>query len=249
MINAIKIAGLRNGELTQFLDDILALVRQNDPALLNVQDQYDALRALFLNIEELFKTPTGHIISAELEDLDSRRDNAFNGISSIITGHAYSTNATMKSNAALLANHLSIFGTGVAQDNYQSETATIRNILSDWDTKPSLTAAIAELGLKSWAEELADANNSFSQKYLVRASEMGTASTDSIRTLRLQAHEAYYQLRDHLNAHFTIHNGADPYGKTVSFINGLVDNYNSLLSRRSGSGEVSITEVAAAQIA
>ncbi len=232
MINSIKLNNLRNGEYSQFLTDILAITGQNGPTVLNVQPQFDALKAVSAEIELLFKVPAGNIITKELEELDARRDSAITGINALVSGFAYSTDPATRNNAALLANHLSSFGSNIAKDNFQSETATIRNLIHDWDNKPNLTSAFAALGLFTWRVELEDANNNFSQQYLTRATEMGSASPDSISNLRLDANEAFYQLRDHLNAYFTINNGADPFGKTVSAINGLLDNYNNLIARR-----------------
>jgi len=55
---------------------------------------------------------------------------------------AYSTDPVTKSNAALLANHILYFGSNIAEDNFQSETANIRNLIHDWHNKPNLTIAL-----------------------------------------------------------------------------------------------------------
>jgi hypothetical protein len=46
----------------------------------------------------------------------------------------------------------------------------------------------------------------------------------------MEANEHWYSLRDLINAHFTISKGAEYYGGTVSFINGLLDYYNNLVA-------------------
>ena len=237
-INSIELYKLRNGEYTQFLLDVLSLVQKNDPAALLVQPQYNQLLALSQGIENLFKVGQGNALSDELVLLDERRDNAINGISALVAGHVYSPDATVKANAKLLADHLAIFGSGIARDNFQSETASLRNIANDWDNKPELIDALTALGLMPWKTEMTTANTLFGEKYLARAEDAGSASPDTIKAKRLEANNAYYKLRDRLNSYYVINDGADPFGKTVNSLNGLIDNYNTLLSRRGTTTEV-----------
>lgn len=51
--------------------------------------------------------------------------------------------------ASALEAHLNLFGTGIARENYQSETTLLRNIINDWKTKPELAQAITALQLIS----------------------------------------------------------------------------------------------------
>ena len=232
MINSIKLPFLRNGEYVQFIADVLEIVKHNGPQELNVQKQYNKLLVISQEIEELFKIPTGSIISPELQELDDRRDDAINGITALINGYSYNTDPVIKSYAKLLENHLSVFGVGIATDNYISETATIRNIISDWDKQPELTAAINALGLNAWRMEMEQANNLFNERYVLRAEKKGAASNDSLSSRRVETNDAYYALRDFLDANFILNEGADPFGKAVSSLNALIDDYNILLSRR-----------------
>lgn len=76
----------------------------------------------------------------------------------------------------------------------------------------------------------------FANGYLARAQETGAASPENIKNKRTEANEAWYALRDLINAHFIIEKVAAPYGPTVTFINGLIEYYNNLIARR-GQGE------------
>lgn len=231
-LNSIDLAKLRNGEFSQFLVDVLSIVQQNDPTVLKVVSQHQNLTVSSQDIEKLFKVPSGSVLSDELLALDARRDEAITGLNAIITGFTYSTDPGAKQAALLLQNHLSSFGANIARDSYQSETSSIRNILDDWQAKPPLTAALTTLNLGNWRDELASANTSFGEQYVARAVETGTASPDTIKAKRIEANNAYYKLRDRLNSHFDINDGAEPWATTVASINGLVDYYNSTLSRR-----------------
>ncbi|UEG50082.1 DUF6261 family protein [Ferruginibacter lapsinanis] len=234
MINSIELYKLRNGEYSQFLQDVIEIVNKNDPADLQVQPQLTTLIAVALEIESLFKIPLGSALTQELENFDLLRDNALKGILAIVRGNMYSQDPVIKNHATILDTHLALFGKNIAEDSYQSETNSIRNIIADWNQKPELTAAITALDLQSWKASLETANNNFSDRYLARAIEVGTDTTENFEVKRVEANQAYYTLRDNINARYIINDGNDPYKKVVSSINGLITYYNDLLARRLG---------------
>jgi hypothetical protein len=246
MINSIKLNLLRNGEFIQLMTDLLAIVSKKYPAALKVAEPFNVLKVLTDHIETLFKIQQGSVISDELIEIDARRDNAINGISSMINAFTYSTDANLKKHAVVLQTHLSAFGNGIARDNYQSETASIRNILTDWDAQTELTSAINALQLVPWKTELAAANTLFSDRYLARAEETGAASSLNIGNKRLETNEAWYALRDLVNAYATIEKGAEPYGSTITYMNVLLEYYNNLIGRR-GPGEEIPTSLSASE--
>ncbi len=237
MINSIDLVRLRNGEYLQFMQDVLSITRDNDPALMKVQAPFAELETITGEIESLFKIPTGSAITAELEKYDLLRDNALRGIIGMLRANSYSEDPIITHHADMLSTHLDLFGKDITADSYQSETTSIRNIIADWDAKPDLKAAVIALNLNSWRLALENANNSFLEYYLLRAKEQGFNVTESLKTKRLKANEAYYTLRDKLNAYYVIENGIEPYKSVVAYINGLLTNYNDLLNRRQGGGE------------
>jgi hypothetical protein len=80
---------------------------------------------------------------------------------------------------------------------------------------------------------------------LTRAEESGRATPESIRLRRETTNGVYYALRDRLNAFWVIQQGAEPYGSTIQFINGLTTYYNSLLNRRATGSPAEEAEPAA----
>ena len=57
MIHAIELKDLRNPEYLQFISDTLALVENNDPAILKVERQMTDLQAKYDECDALFKLP------------------------------------------------------------------------------------------------------------------------------------------------------------------------------------------------
>lgn len=197
-----------------------------------VKPQYDRLLAIFNSMEVHFRTPKGSNITAELMKLNLRRNNSYMGIRGIIKGQTYSVEAAKRTSAELLKNHLANYGTAITRVNYLGKTGIIRNILNDWRANDGLTAALSELGLQAAVIELENANRLFSEQYRARVIKTASLSTRSMQTVRSAAKNAWYELRIQLNAHYVIQNGADPFGNTVDYINGLLISYNNLLARR-----------------
>ncbi len=232
MINNIALQPLRNGEYIQFLTDTLNIVAKNNPEALNVNAQYIALRTATDEVEKLFKISQGSLVTEEIEALDARRDNAINGITLQVQAMAYSADAALNKYGKTLSAHLALFGTGIAKDNYPSETTTLRNIVNDWKNKPELQEAVAALNLGNWLAEMENANNAFNLAYAKRNEELAVAPTEKLKELRHAANNLYYKLRTRINSNFDINDGAEPWAATVNLINQHIAAYALLQTRR-----------------
>lgn len=234
MINSIALQNLRNAEFLRFLKNTLSIYDANQLSVLRVRDQYDAVQQFVAQLDPLFKMDQGSPMTDELIALDARRDNCINGLSMYLQSLIYHFNEDTRKNANLLAANLAIYGSGIARQNYQAETEVITSIVGDWTNKPELTAASSALQLNSWLMEMRNVNNEFDSKYVARAREIGSANTDNMKSLRLQATNAYYELRDFTDSYFTINKGAAPYSTVTNELNGLISEYNTLLAGRGG---------------
>lgn len=232
MINSIPLQTLRNGEFLQFIADVLGIVSLNNPAQLQVNSQFTQLQTEYSALQELFKTDRGNPVTDEILALDIRRDDAVTGMSALVNAYTYHFNPALRNPANVLQANLKLYGAGIARDNYMSETASISSIVGDWKNKAELQAAITTLQLADWLTELEQANTAFNTRYISRTQEMGAASPDNIKLKRVMVANAYYALRDHVDAYFTINQGAEPFAKATNEINALVDQYNALLAGR-----------------
>jgi len=154
MINSIDITRLRNANYLQFQKDFLAIISRNDPSALNIQAKYYDLTAKTEELENLFKKALANPISQELLVLDGRRDDAINGIYYAALAYSYHYDPDVKQAADTLLANINLYGSGIARLNYQAETATITNLINDWENKPELEDAINVLQLKGWRDEL-----------------------------------------------------------------------------------------------
>lgn len=233
----IDLTKLHNGEYIQFSNDFLKIVALNNPTTLTVVPQYEVFEAVVAAISALFVTDQGNDTTPIIQGADIRRDTAISGITLLANAMTYHYDAATRDAATRIADNLSLYGGGIARQNLMAETASITNIIADWNNKPELSAAIVTLGLGAWKAELQDANEQFNTLYIARTQQLGALSPDTIRAKRLEAYAAYYALRDRIDAFFVINNGANPWGKTVNEANALIEQYNILLAGRAGNSQ------------
>ena len=231
----IDLIKLRNAEFLQFSKDVMGIVTLNNIGALDVALQFAAFQNTTNVIENLFATDQGSDTTPLIQTLDNRRDNAIQGIISLANAMTFHFDPNINAAAVAISEHVKLYGngqTGISKQNYMAETASITNIIADWDTKPNLTAAINTLGLAAWKAELNTANQLFNTAYLARTQEIGAANPDTIKEKRLESTNLYYALRDRIGAFYTINNGANPWGKAVNEINALIEQYNVMLANR-----------------
>ena len=128
---------------------------------------------------------------------------------------------------------MAIYGSGIARQNYQAETATLNNMIRDFEDQPELAAAVTAFSLQPWIDELQDANTLFNTEYLSRTQEYGDANPDTIKSKREETNVTYYALRDRIDAlHTLVETPPSPYITVINQLNALTDQYNVLLVHR-----------------
>ena len=228
----IDLMKLRNAEFLQFSKDVMGIITLNNTLALQVGNQYVAFQNITNEIETLFVTDQGNDTTPIIQALDARRDAAITGITLMANAMVYHYDPAIKAAAIAISDNLRLYGGGIARQNYMAETASISNIINDWNTKANLTAAISTLQLDDWKAELENANINFDAQYIARTQQLGAANPATILEKRLESVQLYYALRDRLAAHHNINNGINPWGKTANEINALIDQYNVLLAGR-----------------
>ncbi|MBF6654590.1 DUF6261 family protein [Flavobacterium columnare] len=172
-----------------------------------------------------------------LLNIDKRRDDCINGLFYVVQGYEYHFEETLRVAAQKLATNLRFYGSGISRLNYQAETATLTNIINDWETKPELIAALTTLNLTAWKDEMKKQNNAFNTVYLDRTQEYGNATPENLISKRNEANTVYYALRDRITAFHTLIEAPaiSPYATSINQLNALIDQYNNLIVGRAKS--------------
>jgi len=232
-MNTIELRLLRNAEYLQYVKDFSGIIALNNPATLQIDAKLSTFNARISELENLYKKALANEKTQELLQLDERRDNAINGTYYLLLGHSYHFEADKKQKAQLLLDNMALYGSGIARLNYQAETATLNNLIRDWENKPELINAVASFNLSAWINEMKTANDLFNTTYLSRTQEYGDASPETIKSKREEVNAAYYALRDRIDAlHLLVDTPPSPYATVINQLNALTDQYNVLLVNR-----------------
>ncbi|MGI9652446.1 DUF6261 family protein [Chryseobacterium sp. RLHN22] len=232
-MNAIDLPKLRNAEYLQYVKDYSGIINLNNPTQLGIEAKLSAFNNRITELEALYKKALASEKTQELLTLDERRDDAINGIYYFLLSQTYHFEADKQQKAQLLLSNMELYGSGISRLNYQAETATLNNIIRDWENKPELIDAISSFNLSPWVNELKNANDEFNTKYLSRTQEYGDASPETIKLKREETNAAYYALRDRIDAlHLLVETPPSPYATVINQLNALTDQYNKLLVNR-----------------
>ena len=169
-------------------------------------------------------------------DIDTQRDQVILGITNVVFGFTFHYDEDIRTAAQKLKKHLDTYGSSIYRLNYQAETATLANIITDWDTKAHLIDALNLLNLNDWKDYLKEANNKFNDIYLNRTQEYGNASPENLKEKKIETNVVYYALRDRINAlHTIVETPPSPYQTLINQLNALIEQYNVLTISRKNS--------------
>ncbi|MCZ4696281.1 hypothetical protein DWB61_16585 [Ancylomarina euxinus] len=232
MFSSIHLTLLRHNEFIQFITNLSGIINANDLETLKLKSESDDLTALLATITALYKPDLGSQLTKLLEQDDERRDRALVGIQSLIEAYTNHYDEAKKEAALALALSLKKFGTGIARQNYQAETATITAIIEEWKRETNLIAGLSKLSLNEWVGELGTANSQFDTHYIDRVKEDAAAPDVKLIALRKEAIQSYRTLTNRIQAFATI--GEEPaYAAIINECNSLIEKYNSVVNARS----------------
>ncbi|MCD1116222.1 DUF6261 family protein [Chryseobacterium turcicum] len=233
MMNSIDLPKLRNAEYLQYMKDFSSIINLNNAGQFDIETKLNAFTTKIGELEALYKKALASEKTQAVLALDERRDAAMNGINYFLLSQTYHFQTENRKNAQLLLDSINMYGSSIARLNYQAETATLNNLIRDWENKPELTNALMAFNLLSWVNEMKAANDEFNTQYLSRTQEYGDANPETIKIKREEVNLAYYALRNRIDAlHLLVETPPSPYVTVINQLNALTDQYNVLLFNR-----------------
>ncbi|MBI9069498.1 MAG: hypothetical protein JEZ09_19535 [Salinivirgaceae bacterium] len=237
MIESINLRSLRSGEFTQFTNDVMAILAKADTETLGIKDQAADFNTAVEQLQAGFNKERGSDITAELTEIDARRDACISGIEKLSEAYTLHFEPVIAKAAQELLHKIESYGPRIAKQNYQTETTIINNLTQAVETDADLKDAVSKLYLSDWFDQLKKENNWFSQRFLDRIDEEAQQSDEKFKELRDTASEAYRTLCMHITAHVTL-KGIAGYDAIINQLNSLIDAYNLTLKRRATTDEV-----------
>ena len=237
---SVEIRKLPHKEYIEYMKGYLHIIDDNDPVVLNVEDQFNVLTGKVDDIEDIYKLNRASELTQVIADLDVQRDRYLIGISSVVNGYLDHYDASKVQAAQSLRNTIAVYGTPsyIARESLSGQSTTLTHLTEELQGDPTLSAAVAALGLAPWVAELKRVNDELRTAYWQRTAEVGDLPTAKIVDLRLTSNALYYQLRDKLLAYALLAGYAPPYDAVINKINALIAQYNVTLARGSAPGDV-----------
>ena len=221
-------------EFTQFIRNTLIIVNQHGPEQLKVKAQYQELNRLCQQLEKAYEQTNNSQLSAQLTELDNRRDQAIICLRTLSEGYIrYPKTAQQEAGKQLLA-CINSYGNRLYDLNYSAETATLKQLLGELQTRPEYQQAVATLQLEVVVNEMKQANQAFEQLFVQRLEEGIQSGGLSNRELMRQATDAYRELLKHLEAHATL-TPSNEYTLLIDHLNENTEHFNEVVERRKSS--------------
>ncbi len=231
MFTTAAISFYRTKEFTQFIRNTLIIVNQHNPTELKVKGQYQELNGLCQQLEKAYELTDNSQLSLQLTQLDERRDRAIICLRTLSEGYTRYPKAAQREAAEQLLACINRYGNRLYALNYSAETATLKQLLSELQTRPEYQQAIETLQLTDVVNEMKQANQAFEQLFVQRLEETSQSEGPSNRELMRQATEAYRKLLKHIEAHTTL-NPSNAYLLLIDHMNENTTHFNEMVERR-----------------
>ncbi|MFA7687419.1 MAG: DUF6261 family protein [Moheibacter sp.] len=241
MLAIPKLGQFRQGDLIQYMNNLLGILTEARATTLNLESQREDLYLAMRDLNITWQPQVGSELTPEIAALDQKRDRIFTGLKGTVD--IWATNHFQESwrNAAfLISDNIAAHGNKITVLRYQQQTATINAILNDLEGH--LSAQITTLGLEDWVDELRAVNLEFDTKYLERAQAMSghqpgiVVQQIGVATTNFQALKTAFESRFNVAIMDSLPVVTD-FQQVENEWNMITDQYNDAVTRYLGSAE------------
>jgi len=227
MINAIKLARLRNSANMAFHFEVVALIIEFAAARLNIVALFNVYQAAVTRLDEAYKKIVKSNFTEEIKAADKARDTLFSSIAAIVKTAIKHYNQEVVKAAKRLKKLLDTYGK-VNQKSYSEQTADIINIMQEF--RGAYADDVALLRITEMVDELERANNAFEALVVQRDVEAAAKNPDKMKDARAAADKAYHDIVERINA-AVVMEGPENYAAFITRLNLLVDKYKLLITK------------------
>ena len=160
-IKEVKKGQLQNMEHFQFAGHVIAMCEES--AIEKIKAVLEPLKTAVAEEDKALNLPRKQEGTADLEELDRVRDQAYRALQLLIEMHSYSEDTTKQKSAQQMSDVLGRYPK-LAVANYDKETGMIKNLVTDLNAA-ELSVAVAQLGASGSITRLSAANSDFELRY------------------------------------------------------------------------------------
>lgn len=223
-----KLSNYRNASFIAFLKDVVSISNKFDPTALKINKEVAAINTLLVQLDSTYATARANGNTENLESLDTRRDMALIGITTLAEAYQKHYDTAVSEAARSISIIIAKYGKRLPKQSYLVETEAIRSIVNTFETDAKAMAAITKLKISDWVTELKNANTAFNALFLVRNQELSEQPDENMRDLRQLATESYKAFVKVVIAYDTLSPDGD-YTKILEQVEQLVAKYNALV--------------------
>jgi hypothetical protein len=179
----LDLDALRIAEFLNLGSDLKEILNNYDLESLGLGLVGKAMSSSFLHVAEMYAKEKGSLLGKEIELGDARRDNCILGILGVSESYQRHFDPDIAFAARQVIQTISKFGKNIAIQNYQTETESLRNLISEFKEDAASRNAIEKLGLAAWVAEMEAANEDFAKNFQNQGFQ-GSTSTGNIKEQR-----------------------------------------------------------------
>ena len=230
-IKKINNTQLRNNEHFQFHTEFYDLVRVENPATLNILDQFDDFDTHYWNEDKALQKISKNATTEQITNYDKDyRDPTFRGL--VATNKAALNHFDPE--VVMAAKRLKIvfdtFG-DVAKLSFNEETSAIYNLVQELNK--NYAADLQKVGLTQWVATLDAQNKEFEALVKSRNDENAAKTELKMKEMRIETDKSYNVIVVRINASIVLE-GEDVYASFVKKLNTFIDKYNTTIAQRRG---------------
>ena len=212
---------LHNMEHFQFASHVIAMCEES--GIEKIKAVLKPLKTAVAEEDKALNLPRKQEGTADLEELDRVRDQAYRALQLLIEMHSYSADTTKQKSAQQMSNVLARYPK-LATANYDKETGMIKNLVTDLNAA-ELSPAVTQLSASNSIMRLSVANSDFEQRYRSLLKETLPSGTFDVKALRAATDKA-------LNAVIRRMDSLDDLEPETPKLADLIKQYNALVDKR-----------------
>ena len=233
-IKKFYLHALQNMEYFQFASHVIAMCEEN--GIEKIKAVLKPLKTAVAEEDKALNLPRKQEGTADLEELDRVRDQAYRALQLLIEMHSYSEDTTKQKSAQQMNEVMSRYPK-LASANYDKETGMIKNLVTDLNAA-ELSPAVTQLGASNSVMRLSVPNSDFELSYrslLKTALPSGTFDVKALRATTDKALNAVIRRMDSLD---DLEPETPKLAVLIQQYNALVDKRRLTLAHRAGTSQV-----------
>ncbi len=220
-IYTFSISRLRNLAHFEFHSEVKQLINKNTAEKLNIVEAFATFTDLLDKEKEGLEVIRQHKLTAQLTELDEKRDHVFSGVVANIKSLTNHFDEQKQIKAQELEKALKNYG-NLSIKTYNEETAGLEKLTDELLT--NYNDELTALKLVEWVTHLQTLNNEFKELMLSRNDELTEKEPIHMRSVRKEIDNVYHLMVKRVEASALL-NGEDDFKDFINELNGRIVYY------------------------